>query len=198
MLSVATVPAARRQALQPLGYVLLAEDGFERAEVAIVPTWAGPAGALEAADLFLSGKIGRVAILAGPSDRAQQELRRRGVQVLDSADQLTKVLTALGVTAIERLPRVASGTEAEGEILSEWCGLHQIGSIVVITSPDHSRRLRRVLRRSMTDASTRVSIRFTRQSSFRPESWWQDRGSSRIVIIELQKLLLDVLRHPFS
>src|SRR5438034_384150 len=70
--------------------------------------------------------------------------------------------------------------------------------IVVVTSADHSRRLRRVLRRATNGQPTRVMIRSARRSEFNPDRWWENRTSIRTGIVELQKLLLDVVRHPIS
>jgi hypothetical protein len=37
-----------------------------------------------------------------------------------------------------------------------------------------------------------------RYSDFDPDRWWGSRGGIRIEIEELEKLLLDVVRHPIS
>jgi len=104
----------------------------------------------------------------------------------------------LGVTAIELIPRAVAGTENVGEVLPNWCIRHQFRSIVVVSTPDHSRRLHRVLHRAMRDDQTRVRIRVTRHSGFDPDRWWETRGGIRTEIIELQKLLFDLLRHTLS
>jgi hypothetical protein len=41
-------------------------------------------------------------------------------------------------------------------------------------------------------------VRSARYSAFDPDGWWETRGGIRTEIIELQKLLLDVLLHPIS
>jgi hypothetical protein len=43
-----------------------------------------------------------------------------------------------------------------------------------------------------------VTVRGARYSTFDPSLWWQTRAGVRTGIVELQKLLLDVVRHPFS
>jgi hypothetical protein len=45
---------------------------------------------------------------------------------------------------------------------------------------------------------TRVIVRPARYSNFDPDRWWEDRGGVRIEIVEVQKLLLDVVLHPMS
>jgi len=43
-----------------------------------------------------------------------------------------------------------------------------------------------------------VRIRSARYSSFDPDRWWTTRDAVRTEIVEIQKLLLDVVRHPIS
>jgi alpha-L-arabinofuranosidase len=69
---------------------------------------------------------------------------------------------------------------------------------VVVSTSDHSRRLRRVIHRSMKGHSTKVTSHSTRYSAFDPDRWWQSRRGIRTEVVELQKLLLDVVRHPIS
>jgi hypothetical protein len=90
------------------------------------------------------------------------------------------------------------GSEGEGLALPQWCDEHQFGSIVVVATKDHSRRLRRVLDRAMKGRLTRITVQPARYSDFDPDQWWKTRSGVRIEIIELQKLLLDFTLHPIS
>ena len=45
---------------------------------------------------------------------------------------------------------------------------------------------------------THVTVRPSRYSSFDPDRWWETRGGIRTGLIELQKLMLDVVLHPLS
>jgi hypothetical protein len=49
----------------------------------------------------------------------------------------------------------------------------------------------------MKGSQTRVAVQAA-HSSFDPDRWWQTRGGARTEIIELQKLLLDIVLHPMS
>ncbi len=89
-----------------------------------------------------------------------------------------------------------AGTEAEGQVLPAWSDRQGINSLVVVTTTDHSRRMRRVMRRAMATHHARVAVRFARHSVFDPDRWWQSRDGIRIEVAELQKLLLDLARHP--
>jgi hypothetical protein len=180
------------------GHTLVRADPLVRADIAIVPQWTGAAGALEVADLIQAGMVDRVAVLASPVMPEEREFRRRGIRYDDEAAHLMQQMISLGLKQPERLPTPVAGTEAEGQELADWCQANPVREMMIISPPDHSRRLRRVLRRSMGRCTAHVSVRTTRYANFEPDHWFETRWGLRIGVIELQKLLLDVARHPFS
>jgi len=195
---IAGVPAIRESMLRAAGRVLVVDEPVGPADVIVVPAWAGAAGAIDASDLIQRGIANRVALLPEAPEPAEQELARRGVSFGDQNAALVQLLRSLKVANVEVIPDPAAGTEAEGQVLLAWCEQHQFRSILVVSSPDHSRRVGRVIRRSMRSHPTKVMIRSARYSSFDPESWWTTRDGRRTEIVELEKLLLDVVRHPIS
>jgi hypothetical protein len=100
------------------------------------------------------------------------------------------------VTNILEISRFDAGTEGEGQVLPGWCDEHDFHSVVFVAAPDHSRRTKRVLDRTMRAHATRITIRPAHYSSFDPERWWETRTGARTAIIELQKLVFDVVLHP--
>ena len=152
---------------------------------------------LEAADLVQSGISKRVAVFVGPSNEAEVEFIRRGLPYEDPGTRQIRQLRSLGVTDVVRISRV-DGTEGEGEVLPQWCDEHQLRSIVFVATKDHSRRSRRVLNRVMKGHPTRVTVKPARYTNFDPDRWWKTRNGIRIEIIELQKLLFDIVLHPMS
>jgi hypothetical protein len=50
----------------------------------------------------------------------------------------------------------------------------------------------------MAGHGVRTVVRSAPYSQFDPDRWWQSRDGTRLAIVELQKLFLDVLRHPIS
>ena len=158
----------------------------------------GGAGALEAADLVQSGIATRVAVFADPPSGEDHEFIRRGLPYEDASARQIRQLRWLGVTDVVQIPRTDAGTEGEGQVLPPWCDQHQFRSIVFVAARDHSRRLRRVLDRVMKGHPTRVTVQPARYSSFDPDRWWETRGGVRTEIVELQKLVLDVVLHPLS
>ena len=192
------IPAIRTPILRAMGQALVADDSPAPADMIVVATGADGAGVLEAADLVQSGVSTRVAVFADPPDAVvDREFVRRGVPYDDWAARSIQQLNGLGVKTVEVIPRAVAGTDDESRVLPEWCDQRRLGSVLVVTTSDHSRRLRRVLRRSMGGRPTRVIVRSARFSPFDPDRWWQSPDTRRIGVIELQKLLLDLLRHPF-
>lgn len=198
---VAAIPAIRHSLLRAAGRALVVDEPVEAVapvDAIVLPTWAGAAGVIDASDLVHNRIAGLVAVLPEPTKPAKQELARRGVSYTDENVELVRLLHALGVANVELISEPAAGTEAEGQVLLAWCSRRQFRSILVISSPDHSRRVRRVLHRSLQGTATTVTVRSARYAAFDPDSWWTSRDDTRTGIVELQKLVLDVLRHPFS
>jgi hypothetical protein len=199
VLGLACLVVLRQPLLRAAGSALVVDDAVPPADIVVVASGADGAGVLEAADLVHGGVAARVAVFADPPDPVvDREFLRRGVPYEDAAARAVRQLRALGVEAVELIPRAVAGTEDEGRVLPEWCALRGFRSVVVVTTSDHSRRLRRVLRRSMNGHGTRVTVCAARHSPFDPDRWWETRQGARTQVIELQKLVLDIVLHPLS
>lgn len=194
--AVMGIPRTRVATLQTLGHALVANDPLGSVDAIVISVDAGPSGVLEAADLVRDGVSKTVAVFGEPPGTAEVEFQRRGVPHHDEASRALLALQSLGVANPVRIPTPVDGTTAEGRVLSTWVGERGFRSIVMITTADHARRTRRVLRRALKNQPVTVVIRASRYSDFDPQAWWQTRIGVRTEIIELQKLLLDILSHP--
>jgi uncharacterized SAM-binding protein YcdF (DUF218 family) len=191
------IRSLREPVLRAAGWVLVVNEPVSSADIIVLTLDSGGAGALETADLVQSDISKRVAVFMDPPDETDLEFIRRGLPYEDGAARQIRQLKSLGVTDVVQISRV-NGTEAEGQALPPWCDEHHLRSIVVVAAKDHSRRLQRLLERVMKGHPTRVTIQPARYSSFDPDRWWETRDGVRTEIIELQKLLLDVVLHPKS
>ena len=140
----------------------------------------------------------RVLVLASAVTPLTDEFSRRGIPYEDAPARLLRIMATLGVGSVEVVRLDEGGTENAARVLPGWCAREGVRSIVVLTGADHSRRIRRVLHRTMAGSPTSVAVRFSRYSGFSADTWWEYRGGQRAGIVELEKLMLDVIRHPLS
>jgi len=201
MLLIAAVPPFRTSVLRRIGATLIAEDPLATADLGVMMSESHASGAtLELADLVKTGAIRRVAVVAPPDGiEVAQEFARRGVPFEDNAAQAIAQLVRLGVppTVIDRIPVTdAGGTTSEGAAIAAWCARRQVKTVLILSSPDHGRRVRRRVRRAFAGTATRPIVRLTRYGTFRADDWWTRRDALRAGLVELEKLLLDVVAHP--
>jgi hypothetical protein len=192
---IVAIPSLRESFLRAAGWLLVVNEPVAAADVIVLSVDSGPAGALEAADLVQDGISQRVAVFADPPSEEDREFIRRGLPYDDAGTRQMHQLELLGVKNVVQISRV-SGTEDEGLVLPAWCDEHQFRSVVFVATKDHSRRLRRVLDRAMKGHPTHVTVRSAHYSNFDPDRWWETRLGVRTEIVELEKLLLDVVLHP--
>src|SRR5579862_1438012 len=195
---IVAIPAVRESVLRAAGWALVVKEPVVPADIIVISLDSAGAGALEAADLVHGGIATRVAVFSDPPAGEDLEFIRRGLPYEDEGARQVRQLERLGVSDVVRIPRADIGTEGEGQALPGWSDEHQFRAIVFVTAPDHSRRLRRVVDREMKGHLATVTLKPSRYSNFDPDRWWQTRGGIRTEIVEFQKLVLDVLRHPIS
>ena len=193
------IPRTRTYILSSAARLLVIDPPpVKSADVIVVAIDADGAGTLGAADLVHRGVSNRVAIFDDPPSLIDREFLRRGLPYDDRAAISARQLRSLGVQNVEQIARSVSGSEQEGDILPGWCEEHGYDSVVLITSPDHSRRLNRILRRSTGGYHISIAIQNSPYSHFSVDTWWKTRAGVRDGIFEFEKLILDVARHPFS
>ena len=196
--AILAIRPLRERVLRTAGWVLVIEnEPVAPADVIVLTVDSDAAGALEAADLVQSGVSKRVAVFDEPASVAHTEFVRRGLAHEDEGARQIRQLTTLGVTNVVHISEV-NGTGDEGQALPQWSDEQHLQSVVVVATKDHSRRLRRVLERAMKGRPTHVAVQAARYSDFDPDRWWETRAGLRTEIVEFQKLLLDVVRHPMS
>jgi hypothetical protein len=196
--TTAAIPATRRALLQGAGTALVSHDPTVAADAIVVSASADAAGVLTAADLFASHIANVVAVFADPPLPEDREFIRRGLAHENEGERALRSLIQLHIPNPVLIAKSIAGTEEEGRVLPAWASERGFRSVVVVTSPDHARRMRRVLQRATKGLPFQVMIHPARYAEYQPESWWHTRDGVRTQIVESQKLLLDVLRHPLQ
>lgn len=191
-----TIYIVRRPILRAAGEWLLDVDALSSADIAVAMPETGESGLIELADLSASGAVPRVAIMLPEPGPAGRELSRRGV-TLDPPERL---LLRLGVdpARIAMLDAGEGGTTEGADALAQWATQLGVRRVIVVTGADHSHRLRRALTRALAGRGPQILLRVPTTDPFRPTDWWHQRRTLRSGLVELQKLLIDVLAHPLS
>ncbi len=198
VIAVLAFPFIWEPVLRAAGWALVIKEHVAPADIIVVSLDSGGALALEAADLVQSGIAPQVAVFTDPPDEADREFIRRGLPYEDASAAQIRHLRWLGVTDVMQISRTDVEIEGESQVLPAWCDRHQFRSIVFVAARGDSRRARRLLDRAMKGHPTRVIVQPTRYSSFDPDHWWETRDGIREEIIQLQKLVLDVILHSMS
>jgi hypothetical protein len=188
----------REPILTAAGRLLVVANPVASSDVIVVAVDARKTGLLDAADLFHHGVAPQVAVFAKPPTILDYEFIKRGATFFDMGVWSVRTLKAFGVTHVMLIPTEVTGTEHQGNVLLDWLEQHRFRSVVLVTSPDHSRRVSRVLHRVLKGQSVTLIVRPSRYSKFDPENWWQTRENLKTGIIELQKLVIDFVLHPIS
>jgi hypothetical protein len=193
---VLSMPGVRHTLLQAAGWALVANDAKRRVDVIVIAVDNYGAGVLEAVDLVHEGVSTRVAVFEDPVSFTDREFAKRGVPYYDAAALSVQQLHALGIRSVEVIPRNVAGSRDEAALLPHWCLEKGYRSLMLVTSADHSRRVRRMLQRTMGGSGIDAVVRASRYSGFAPDGWWYSRGGIRTEVVESEKLVLELVTHP--
>jgi uncharacterized SAM-binding protein YcdF (DUF218 family) len=83
----------------------------------------------------------------------------------------------------------SESTVMEAELVAKLIKENHYRSVLLVTSPTHSRRAWLTFRKTIPDKEIRITVMPTSYSKFRAEDWWKTRRYVREVIIEYQKLI---------
>jgi uncharacterized SAM-binding protein YcdF (DUF218 family) len=179
------------------GRFLVREDPLEPADVIFVLAGGRVERWLEGGDLFRERHAALIVLSPGRIEKAEMELRAKGVRFPTEAELARDTLLQLGVPAdaVRILPGSVDNTAHEAEALhqllrSTTAGASQWQRIIVVTARYHTRRTGFAFRREFRDSAVRILVRGTRYDEAEPNRWWRHRADIRFVTSELQKLLL--------
>lgn len=152
---------------------------------------------LAAADIYLQGYAPR--IYAGRERRPDGTslLRERGISYPETVDLLKGMVVQLGVpeSAVIVGDEPVNGTFEEAESVRDLVRTRGYRSLILVTSPTHTRRAWLTFRKVLDDDNVRISVIPTPYSDFNPGNWWKDKKYLREVINEYQKLMYYYFRY---
>jgi uncharacterized SAM-binding protein YcdF (DUF218 family) len=143
------------------------------------------------ADLFARGLAPRVFIAREPIPDGLETLKQKGIAYPESIDLVTMIFRGLGVpeSAVIRSDQPVESTFEEAKRVAALIKDKEYRSLILVTSPTHSRRAWLIFRKAIPDEDFRITVMPTPYSKFRVEDWWKTRRYVREVIMEYQKLI---------
>jgi uncharacterized SAM-binding protein YcdF (DUF218 family) len=150
---------------------------------------------LEAARLYQRGIAPRVVVTREMLPPGETVLRAAGVELPESDGLTRSALMGLGVPprAIVTLRRRAQSTASEARTIARWACARGLRSLVVVTSPSHTRRARLVLARAL-GPGVELTVRPAPTNAFAGARWFRVRRDAKEVLSEWQKLVHHWLR----
>jgi uncharacterized SAM-binding protein YcdF (DUF218 family) len=146
---------------------------------------------LAAADVFKRGLAPKIFVARETIPDGYETLRQRGVSYLESRDRTVLMLKGLGVpeSAILTSDTPSESTVMEAGLVAGIVKENNFRSLILITSPTHSRRAWMVFKKAMKSEGVRILVVPSPYSKFKAEAWWKDRKYSKEVLFEYQKLI---------
>jgi len=177
-------------ALARLGAFLVIEDPLEKADAIFVLGGTRYERPLEAVELYRAGWAPKITLMRQISDSGEIDLIKRGVPYKREVDEQIEVMGRLGVpeSAIIVMNE-ANSTAEEGTALREIATQQQWQRVIIVTSKQHTRRARLVMRRRLTGTGIEVVVRASRLDTADVDRWWQNRSTLRFTLFESQRLL---------
>ena len=177
-------------ALSRLGSFLVVEDPLAKADAIFVLGGTRYERALEAVELFHAGWAPRITLMRQISDSGELDLMKRGVPYRREVDEQIDVLGRLGVprSAITVLNE-ANSTAEEADTLYSVATQDHWTRAIVVTSKQHTRRARLVMRRRLAGTGIDVVVRASRLDDADVQRWWRSRSTLRFTLFESQRLL---------
>ncbi len=173
-----------------LGAFLVISDPIQKADAIVVLGGTMYERQLEAVDLYKAGMAPRICLFREISDYGERELIARGVPFLRSVDVQIDAMTKLGVPrdAITILDEADSTADEASHLLGLVTTDH-LSRVIIITSKQHTRRARLVMRRRLASSGVTIIVRPSAYDRSDAEHWWRQRATLRFTLFESQRLL---------
>jgi uncharacterized SAM-binding protein YcdF (DUF218 family) len=175
-------------AVRGAGRWLVREDPLASADEIMVLSGSMPARAEEAASIFRQGYAHEIWVSRPVSPR--EELEAMGIHYLGEEDFNRAVLVREGVpdADVRVFPQPIVNTEEEIEEISGQMRRDGKASALIVTSPQHTRRVR-ALWRKIAGSDLRLIVRAAPQDPFDADHWWRTTHDTLAVVREILGLL---------
>ncbi|RJR35377.1 MAG: YdcF family protein [Desulfobacteraceae bacterium] len=196
ILAYILVAAFHVQILTAIGKFLVMEHEISKSDLIVCLAGRNIERGLAAAEIYRKGFGPRVFIAPEEPPDGLDLLKERGIRYPTTIDLMVTLFQELGVPKSALLIGVRPGdsTRSEAEMVRDLLEKEKFRSIILVTSPTHTKRAHLTFRSVLEDKDVRIQVMPSRYSQFRPEGWWRQRRYVREVILEYQKLVYYYLK----
>ena len=172
------------------GRWLVIADPLEKSDAIVVLGGTMYERQLEAVDLLNEQWAPRIYLFREIADWGEAALIERGVPYLRAVDVQVDAMLKLGVAqdAIHVLDQ-ANSTAQESTYVRDLATREKFSRLIVVTSKQHTRRTRMVMRRRLEPLGVEVIVRPSRYDRADVDRWWANRGTLRFTLFEMQRLM---------
>jgi uncharacterized SAM-binding protein YcdF (DUF218 family) len=181
ILAVAALPSA----LRFVGRALVVEDALAAADAVVVVAGGIPTREAAAAGLYRRGWAPLVVLSNNSTPDRVRELIALGVRRFDYQGESRLVLEKHGVPteAIVALSLPVNTTEEELKLVAEAARARGWRRVILVTSPQHSRRVKLVWTRQASGGIEGL-VAIVKEDDFPEEGWWWKRRYAEAVLHE--------------
>lgn len=179
-------------ALRGAGRFLIVDEPIRPADALVVLAGARVDRWLEAVDLYREGKGKNILLSPGYLEPAEVRLRANGINYPAATDLIRDAMVQMGIpgNVVTSIPEGMDNTAHEAVFAARIARERGWKSLVVVTSPYHTRRSLFAFQRELRGTGIDVQVRGTRYDPIDPDQWWKRRHDFRYVSWELQKYIV--------
>lgn len=180
-----------------LGEYLIVDHNAEKSDLIVCLAGENIERGLATADAFKMGLAPYVLVTRESLPDGYELLRAQGIEYPESIDLMIMLLKSLGVPdrAILTSEKRALSTFEEAGIVKELVNERGFKSIIVLTSPPHTRRAWLTYKEVFKDTGVHILMKASMYSGFTPKTWWKERKYIRNVILEYQKIIFYLISY---
>ena len=183
--------------LTTVGKYLIVEHPPEKSDLLVCLAGENIERGLATADAYKDGLAPRIFIAKEELPDGYTLLSDKDISYPESIDLMIMLLHGLGVpeSAIITSDVRINSTFDEARLVRKEAERRGIRSLIILTSPIHTRRAWLTYRKVFENTDIRIFILPSKYSGFNPEDWWKKRKYIRQVIVEYEKLIFYALEY---
>jgi uncharacterized SAM-binding protein YcdF (DUF218 family) len=184
--------------LTVMGKYLVVSHTAEKSDLIVCLTGSSIERGLATADAYNSGFAPRIFLTREPPPDGASVLRERGLNYPENKDLKLMLLKGLGVPrdVVTFSDQSVGSLFEEAELVKKVVEEKSYRSIIVITSPTHSRRVWLTFRKVFRGyENIKIWVTPSTYSKYNPKDWWKKGPYSQEVLAEYGRLIFNALKY---